>query len=172
VDLYADIRERYGDHYTAITRLSNAFEHIKPITPRTLQARLMKSSVDLDAIIESLQIRDAPSPHYHSALVNIMRRMPQKTLMELFRFWFGTERPDIDFYGGVWLEFAPPVRDQHLAWSANQIHAYTCSYTMRVPRMADESSVAVLEPPLEGLLELALQNQRLADSAGLHFQLL
>jgi hypothetical protein len=109
------------------------------------------------------EARASISQTYKGAFVALLQSLDADVLDAVYRFWFGCNRPD-------WSVGQPTV---HIFKTGSQgppaIRAQTCSNLLCLP-LIDYASLDELQNSLARLLSEALENQRVADGAGLLFQ--
>jgi hypothetical protein len=99
---------------------------------------------------------------YENALIKIIRRWTLQQQTELYRFWFGTDRPS-------WDSDEPPKL--HIIGPGNKAaFSHTCFNQLEISRV-DNVDINELEVQIENQLLASLENQRISQSFGMLYQI-
>jgi hypothetical protein len=166
----AEIYERYRPLLSLMWPVYQAFTAVysHSVTPRQLEGRIRADgSADVDNLLQHLFMSshgEVDVQPYTASLIRVLRTMTLDERREVYRFWFGTSRPDhTDAY--IELIATPPAEGPVVLYS------HTCVYTLKVPAFEfDKDDRAQLDSKMSAAIKLTLENQRLASSAGYHFQ--
>jgi hypothetical protein len=176
IEVVNEIRSRFNImHYAEIVKSAGALTSITPyrlhkmiaggsmLNVESLFAHLVTSTEFVERAGES---RDVIVQKYVKTLRDCMVEMSMSRREDLYRYWFGTVRPDFEFQ-------APELTiTAHAAFPCAS--ARTCFSKLEIPRTIDgsasQSSAPILRSHIATCIERGLVNQEIAELNGILYQ--
>lgn len=167
--IYADIQTRFPEQYAVMQVIAEAFHKPIALTPRALHHLLINDRLQLNDLSDRLTVGGTTQPDiYKRALLNILRSYDADTLMAFYMLWFASERPDFIFCPGVHVSIYVP---NSTCSELNQIRSHTCTHTLEIPCIDTNAGDDYVQTRLAHLMDMALQNQRYAESINWLYQM-
>jgi hypothetical protein len=113
--------------------------------------------------LESEEAKNLREDIYRASIEAILRRWSLEKRRELYRFWFGTEQPNLAVGDRPYIYI---YRNQGREYAVS----HTCSNTMELTWI-DSFDPEEIERRVERMLDLSIGNQRVAREAGHLFQI-
>jgi hypothetical protein len=171
VEFSIEIKERFFNNNIELKKSLDVFTASAGaplnISPRRLFRMIGGGNImNLNALFAALEVTmpeqsDGQSEIFKNALEIHMRSSESEYLEELYRFWFGTIRPNYDD--------ETPILSIVSEMQFSIAKSHVCISQLNIPFInSDDNEVLLLH--ISTCISRALTNQRIASSCGMHYQ--